>query len=66
MANNLRRRRNNKPSLAADPYPCATDFGNHLAAIKMVKMQGGVFGAVSDSKSFMEALPRPRQPRALA
>ena len=35
----------------------ATDHGNHLAAIKMVKMQGGVFGAVSDSASFIGALP---------
>jgi nicotinamidase-related amidase len=34
----------------------ATDKGNHLAALKMVKMQGGVFGAVADSKSFIEAL----------
>jgi len=34
----------------------ATDLGNHQAAIKMVKMQGGVFGAVSDSKKLTEAL----------
>jgi nicotinamidase-related amidase len=34
----------------------ATDHGNHLAAIKMVKMQGGVFGAVSNSARFVEAL----------
>lgn len=34
----------------------ATDYGNHLAAIKMVKMQGGVFGAVSDSKQLIEAM----------
>jgi nicotinamidase-related amidase len=35
----------------------ATDVGNHLAAIKMVQMQGGVFGAVSTSRSFIEGLP---------
>jgi biuret amidohydrolase len=35
----------------------ATDHGNHLAAVKMVKMQGGVFGSVSNSKSFVESLP---------
>jgi nicotinamidase-related amidase len=34
----------------------ATDYGNYLAAIKMVKMQGGVFGAVSTSKAFVEAV----------
>jgi nicotinamidase-related amidase len=34
----------------------ATDYGNYLAALKMVKMQGGVFGAVADSRSFIEAI----------
>jgi len=34
----------------------ATDHGNHLAALKMIKMQGGVFGAVADSKAFVEAI----------
>jgi len=34
----------------------ATDYGNYLAAIKMVKMQGGVFGAVSTSRALIEAV----------
>ena len=34
----------------------ATDPGNHAAAFHMVKMQGGVFGAVADSRSFLEAI----------
>jgi nicotinamidase-related amidase len=35
----------------------ATDHGNHLAALKMVTMQGGVFGAVARSTDLLEALP---------
>jgi nicotinamidase-related amidase len=34
----------------------ATDPGNHEAAIKMVKMQNGVFGAVSSSAAFLETV----------
>ena len=35
----------------------ATKVSNHLAAIDMIKMQGGVFGAVATSATFLEALP---------
>jgi nicotinamidase-related amidase len=35
----------------------ATDWQNHLAAVRMVKMQGGVFGAVARSPQFIEGLP---------
>lgn len=34
----------------------ATDYGNHLAALKMIQMQGGVFGAVTSSGNLIEAL----------
>ena len=34
----------------------ATDYANHLAAINMVKMQGGVFGAVSSSSKLVKVL----------
>lgn len=34
----------------------ATDLNNHLAALSMIKMQGGVFGAVSTSCAIIEAL----------
>ena len=35
----------------------ATDMGNHLAALKMITMQGGVFGAVAPSAALIEVLP---------
>ena len=34
----------------------ATDYGNYESAVKSIKMQGGVFGNVSDSKRFIEAV----------
>ena len=34
----------------------ATDFGNYQAALKMVTMQGGVFGAIAPSSALLAAL----------
>ena len=34
----------------------ATDHSNHLAALQMIKMQGGVFGAVSNAEALLRAL----------
>jgi biuret amidohydrolase len=34
----------------------ATDVGNYEAALSMVTMQGGVFGAVADSSAFLRGL----------
>ncbi|MCE2474319.1 MAG: cysteine hydrolase [Alphaproteobacteria bacterium] len=35
----------------------ATDRSNHEAALRMVTMQGGVFGAVTDSRRLLAGLP---------
>ena len=35
----------------------ATKVENHLAALDMIKMQGGVFGAVATSAAFLAVLP---------
>lgn len=37
----------------------ATDINNHHAALNMVKMQGGVFGAVSSSSALIACLDSP-------
>lgn len=34
----------------------ATDYGNYEAALKMITMQGGVFGAVASSAALLEAI----------
>ena len=42
--------------LLLEDCTAATDHGNHLAALSMVKMQGGVFGAVASSAAVLEGL----------
>ncbi|MGE0029310.1 MAG: cysteine hydrolase family protein [Thermoleophilia bacterium] len=42
--------------LILDDCTGATDLANHEAALKMVTMQGGVFGAVSSSDAVLAAL----------
>jgi nicotinamidase-related amidase len=34
----------------------ATDYNNYLAAISMIKMQGGVFGAVASSEQLIQCI----------
>jgi nicotinamidase-related amidase len=36
----------------------ATDRQNHLAALNMIRMQGGVFGAVADSQAVLSTLEK--------
>jgi nicotinamidase-related amidase len=38
----------------------ATDVGNYEAALKMVTMQGGVFGAIAPSGAFLDSLSHAR------
>ena len=51
-----------RPTTAATSACCcrdctgATDYGNYHAALKMVTMQGGVFGAVANSEALLAAI----------
>jgi nicotinamidase-related amidase len=46
--------------LLLEDCTAATDLANHQAALAMVKMQGGVFGAVSSSPRVIQAIERSR------
>lgn len=47
-----------EPAAEATLSDCcaATKLENHLAALDMIKMQGGVFGAVATSEAFVAGL----------
>ncbi len=36
----------------------ATDYNNYLSAISMIKMQGGVFGAIASSEQFINCIEK--------
>jgi len=42
--------------LLLEDCSAATDHGNHLAALKMITMQGVVFGAIARSQALLEVL----------
>jgi len=44
--------------LILEDCTAATDFGDYLFALKMVKMSGGIFGAVCHSESFINAISK--------
>ena len=44
----------------------ATDYANHVAALNMITMQGGVFGAHATSAALLEAFARMRDRGAVA
>ena len=41
----------------------ATDYDNYLAALKMIQMQGGVFGTVADSAALIAAIQGLKSPQ---
>jgi nicotinamidase-related amidase len=44
--------------LLLEDCTAATDRQNHLAALNMIRMQGGVFGAVADSQAVLSTLEK--------